>query len=156
NGKEQKRRCFCSEELPAAAAAKRVPQGMAVTTRQFAGSLHISIKLLLSPTIEVWLFAISLLAHLTLSLPELLSQCIGSLEHSVLLLNLQVDSLKQFFLLSLQCLLLLPDIPQQLDQLLQATSPFRCGGRVHSPHGILGLSEWWSRLSLTGLGIYGL
>ena len=94
NGKEQKRRCFCSKELPAAAAAKRVPQGMAVTTGQFAGSLHISNKLLLSPTIEVWQFVLRLLAHLTLFLPELLSQFIGILEHSVLLLNLQVDSLE--------------------------------------------------------------
>src|SRR5215469_9134491 len=124
----------------------------AVTTGQFAGSLHSSIQLLLSPTIEVWLFAISLLAHLTPFLPELLSQFIGILEHLALLLNLHVDPLEQFFLLSLQCLLLLPDIPQLLDQFLQATSPSLYEGRVHSPHGILALSEWWSSLSRSGWG----
>src|SRR5262249_40961625 len=157
--KESKRRCFDSEELPAAAAAKRVPQGRAGRTGQVAGSLHISIKLLLSPTIEVWLFAISLLAYLTLFLPELLSQCIGILEHLALLLNLQVDSLEQFFLLSLECLLLLPDIPQLLDQLLQATSPFRYGGIGHKPTLRMlrvGRSEWWSRFSLSGWGKSGL
>ena len=94
NEQEPKRRCFDSEEIPGAASSQRNTQGMAVTTGQFAGSLHISIKLLLSPTIEVWQFAISLLAYLTLFLPELLSQCIGILEHLALLLNLQVDSLE--------------------------------------------------------------
>src|SRR5262249_32497529 len=94
-----------------------------------------------------------LLARLALFLPELLSHFIGILEHLVLLLNLQVDSLEQFFLLSLQCLLLLPDIPQLLDQLLQATSPFRYGGSGHKPTLRMlrvGRSEWWSRLNLSG------